>query len=203
MGGVDADLGCRWWALEGSGEAGGEAVEAGGAVTAGGGGGVGFDEEVGGEHAAAEVPLVERAAEDAFVDGLEVGEGEALREEAVGGVGVLQLVDQAAAGDFEDAVVVEGEDGELGHGEPGGLPGGALGQADAGVVYEGEVGDGGGGGGGVVEAVEGVELLEEDVGDAGLVGELAGGGGVEGFCGEEGAAGDGPVAVVGGGRSAG
>ncbi len=83
---------------------------------------------------------------------------------------------------------------------PGGEPGAAAGELGAAGVDESEVD--GGDGAAPVQVAEGVELLQEDVGDACLVVELADGGLVHGLGRGEEAAGEGPVALGGLGAAA-
>src|SRR6266542_6606540 len=94
----------------------GELEELGRAIGAAGDGLAGRADDIHREHAAAEVPLVELAAEDRLVDTLEVAHREDRGHEAVGDVGVLELVAQADEGVVDDAGVIEGKVRQAGDG---------------------------------------------------------------------------------------
>ena len=114
-------------------------------------------------------------------------------------VGPYALAELASiAGDIDHALVVESEWRDVVETPPGRAPGGALGQSDASRVHEGEPGDADAAVVGCrIEVSEGVELFEEDIGDAGLFGQLADGGLIEGLAVLERAAGDCPMTLGG------
>src|SRR5688572_23770632 len=143
-----------------------------GAVGAAGVGAAGGFDDALRDHTTAEVPLVEGAAEDRFVNRLKVADGKLGGHETVGDVCVLQLVAQAEDGVVEHAGVVEGEFGQLRYGEPARLPDRLVTQTHALRVDEREVRDGDRLF--ATQPRERVELLEKDVVDAGLFEELAG-----------------------------
>ena len=130
------------------------------------------------DHPPAEVPLVDRLLEDRLVDALQLPQREAPGQEAVGHVRVGELVPQPRARVFEDALVPERERFEVAQGVPGGTPLQIAPQPrprrrqqrevrhdDARVS--------------LVRLIEAVELLQEHVGEAGLVLQLAAGRPVE------------------------
>jgi hypothetical protein len=158
------------------------------------------DEEVVAEDFFAEVAFVDLGAEDAFVEALELGEGELGREELEADGLVGELAAQAGEGGGEDPGVVEGERWDVCDGEPAGF-GGVCGGGGGVVGGFGEcvVGDADDALAGVaVHGAEGVELLEEEVFEAGFFLELAAGGVIEGFFDTDKAAGECPVVFEGG-----
>ena len=158
------------------------------------------DEEVVAEDFFAEIALVDVGAEDAFVEALELGEGELGREELEADGLVGELATEAGEGGGEDLGVVEGERGDVANGEPAGL-GGICGGGGGVVGGFGEcvVGDADDALAGIaVDGAESVELLEEKVFEAGFFFELAAGSVIEGFFDADESAGESPVVFEGG-----
>ena len=125
---------------------------------------------------AAEVRRVERLAQHGLVHLAQLGEREGLAEEGVRDPAVLELVAQPPEGVLDDAVVVEGELGQLVGGEPAHVL--AVGRLLRELLaHERPVDDRDDAAGrGAVEVAEGVELLEVGGRELGGLEELARGG---------------------------
>ncbi len=160
-----------------------EAVEAGGAVGGTGGKFVRWNEEIEGEEFFAEVPFVDGAAEDGFVKGLELAEGETFGQELEADRLVADFSAQSVERGAENLCVVEGEWWEFLDGMPCGF--GSIGIAFGGVLVradEGVIGDADDASAWVAVGVSvGVELFEENVVEVGFLFEFAAGGLVECF----------------------
>ena len=119
-----------------------EAVFDGGAGAVAGGAVVHFFKDSKVLHLAGEVAAVELDFQDGFVKVLELGEGEDLREEVEANRSEVDVLLEAGEGVAENLVVVEGEGGDIGQGEPIGLVsigiGLDLGKLDKGVVRDGD-----------------------------------------------------------------
>ena len=157
-----------------------------------------FDEQSCGEDFAAEVAVIEVGIVDAFVEDLELGDGEAGREQfekdGVEGGFVAKL----SFGDVDHAVVVEDEFGHFFYVEPFGV---VVGAELAGVsidVDEREVRDAEGSFDGVAVGVgEDFHLFQIDAFEAGQFFEDAVGGLVEAFVWLEESAHEAPVTLLG------
>ena len=119
-----------------------EAVFDGGAGAVAGGAVVYFFKDAKVLHLAGEVAAVELDFQDGLVEVLELGEGEDLREEVETDRSEVDVLLEAGESVAEDLVVVEGEGGDIGQGEPIGLVsigiGLNLGKLDKGVVRDGD-----------------------------------------------------------------
>ena len=151
------------------------------------------------KHLLGEVPSVETGAKDTFIDGLELGHGELLVQQVEADGLEVYILFQPFMGGLKDTLMIECQGRYLVEREPFGI-GGIVSGDDLVLVltYQGEEGDGDDTLAGVaVNSGEGLQLLDIDVSDTGLLKEFTQGSLFCGLVHTEEAAGQGPFSLVG------